>query len=233
MAVFKIKLDKTMKTLSFSKTKKLLLKYKIPFCRTKLAKSKKEAEDFAKNIGYPVVLKISSPDIFHRTEIRGVKTNIRNKKELREAWDEILIQVKKRKPEAEIEGILVQEELKGIEVILGMKRDKQFGPVLMFGLGGIFSEVLKDTSLRIAPVSKSEAKEMIKEIRGYEVLKGFRGRGSANIKKIIETIVNLSNLSFKEEIAEIDLNPIIISKKRALAVDACFYIYERNIKKDF
>jgi len=225
-----------MKVLGFRETKKLCLKYKIPLCQTAIVETKKEAADFARKIGYPVVLKISSPDILHKTDVGGIKIGIKSEKELRKAFSEILNNVKKGKPEApkesklptgqaRIEGILVQEQVLGKEAVVGMKRDLTFGPVLMFGLGGIFVEVLKDVAFRVVPINKREALKMIKEIKGYEILKGFRGEKPVNIKKIAEIITFLSKLSLAEKnIKEIDLNPIIVNEKRALVVDARFLL---------
>jgi len=210
-----------MTLLSFEETENLLLKYKIPFSKTKLLYLKSRAISFAKEIGYPVVLKISSPDILHKSEIKGVRVGIKNENELKKAWDEILISVKKSKPKLKIEGILVQKMVSGIEVAVGMKRDSQFGPVLMFGLGGIFIEVLKDVIFRIAPINQKEALKMIKEIKAHKIFKGFRGQKPINIKAIVKIITNLSKLSLTEKkIKEIDLNPIIINEKRAQVVDA-------------
>lgn len=217
-----------MALLNFQQTKKLLLEFKIPICQTWLAESKKEALNLAKKIGYPVVLKISSPDIFHKSDIGGVKVGIKNEKELKKAWDEILVQIKKKKPQARVEGILVQKKEEDIEVAAGMKKDLQFGPVLMFGLGGVFIEVLKDVVFRIAPVREKEALRMIKEIKGYKILEGFRGQKPVNIKKLAEIISNLSKLSLKEKkLNEIDLNPIFVNEKEALVADAKF-IYEKS-----
>ena len=214
-----------MKVLDFLETKKLLYKYNIPFCKTEFAVSKKEAESFAEKIGYPVILKVFIPNLLHSTEIGGVKVGIENKRELNNGWDEILSSVKRKKPKADIKGILVQKELKGVELVVGMKRDKQFGTVLMFGMGGILTEILKDTVLRIAPVSKSDVKKMIGEIKGYEILKGFRGQPPINIDRVAKIIFNLSKLSLKEkQIKEIDLNPIIADEKKALVVDPCFLL---------
>lgn len=210
-----------MPSLNFQQVEKLLLKYKIPFCQTKLAKSKTEAINFAKKIGYPLVLKISSPNILHKTDFGGVKIGIKTEIGLKNSWDDILTSVKKSKPKAKIEGILVQKMLKGIEAAVGMKKDPQFGAVLMFGLGGIFIEVLKDVSLRIAPVTKKEALKMIKEIKSSKILEGFRGQKPADIRKIAEIISNLSKLALVEKnIKEIDLNPIFVNEKTALVVDA-------------
>jgi acetyl-CoA synthetase (ADP-forming) len=205
-----------MEILSFEETKKLLTKYKLPFCRTEIFNSKEKALLFAENIGFPVVLKIHAQKIFHKSEIGGVKTNIQNKEELETAWEEI----KKNVEGKNIEGILVQEMVKGNEVALGMKRDSQFGPVLMFGLGGIFIEIIKDVSFRVAPVNKEEAMEMIKEIKGFKILEGARGRKKVDLDNIVEIVVNLSNLSMKEEkIQSIDFNPVMINENRACIAD--------------
>jgi len=207
-----------MPLLNFQATKNLLLKYKIPFFETEIFESEKTAVKFAKRIGYPVVLKIFSSQILHRTDVGGVKVGVKNEKELKEAFSDLL---KIRK----IEGILVQKMGFGREIALGMKRDLQFGPVLMFGLGGIFIETLKDVSFRICPLSKKTAKEMIKEIRGYPVLKGQRGKRGINIEKLVEIILQLSKLSLENpEIKEIDFNPIFVDEKTAKVADLKFFV---------
>jgi len=205
-----------MEILSFEETKKLLVKYKLPFCRTEIFNSKEKALSFAQKLGFPVVLKVHAQKIFHKSEIGGVKTNIKDKEELGKAWEEISKNVEGKN----IEGILVQEMLKGNEVAIGMKRDSQFGPVLMFGLGGIFIEIIKDVSFRIAPIDKKEAMEMIKETKGFKILEGARGRKKADLDKIAEIIVGLSNLSMKEEnIKSIDFNPVMVDENRACIAD--------------
>jgi acetyl-CoA synthetase (ADP-forming) len=205
-----------MEILSFEETKKLLTKYKLPFCRTEIFNSKEKALLFAEKLGFPVVLKVHAQKIFHKSEIGGVKTNIQNKEEFEIAWEEIQKNVEGKN----IEGILVQEMLKGNEVALGMKKDSQFGPVLMFGLGGIFIEIIKDVSFRVAPLNKEEAMGMIKEIKGFKILEGARGRKKVDLDKIVEIIVSISNLSMKEEnIQSIDFNPVMINENRACIAD--------------
>ncbi len=212
-----------MKTLNFKEAKRLLLKYKIPFCRTELVVSEKEALRIAKKIGYPVVLKVSSTVVLHKTDLGLVKPDIKNREELKQAWDDIFKLTKKIK--GNTEGMLVQKMIFGSEVIVGMKRDLQFGPVLVFGLGGIFVEVLKDVSFRIVPVKKTEALKMIKGTKGSKILEGFRNQKPSDIKKIADIIVSLSKLSLTEKyIKEVDFNPIIASEKQALVVDARFLI---------
>lgn len=212
-----------MNILGFKETKNLLSKHKIPFCESYLAASQKEALSFAEKIGLPVVVKVVSPDILHKTDVGGIKTDIKNQKELADSFSEILQNTKKKKPKAAIEGVLVQEQVQGKEVAIGMKRDPAFGPILMFGLGGIFVEVLEDVVFRVMPVDEKEALKMVKEIKGYKILKGFRGEKPVNIKAIAEIIVNVSNLASKEDkIQEIDLNPVIVNEKKALVVDPRF-----------
>ncbi len=199
-----------MDCLTYTKSKELLDKYKISFCKSLVVNSKEEAIAKANEIGYPIVLKEFSSEAIHKTETGKVKVNIRNDLELILALGSF-----------EEGETVIQEMVSGIEIILGIKKDPQFGPILMFGLGGIFVEVLKDISLRVAPVDLNEAMAMIREIRGYKILEGIRGKKPVNISKIAETIVNLSNLAMNEEgIKEIDLNPLFVDENRILAVDA-------------
>ncbi|MCK9446413.1 acetate--CoA ligase family protein [bacterium] len=205
-----------MEILSFEETKRILLKYRLPFCRTEIFNSKEKALTFAKQIGFPIVLKVHAQKIFHKSEVGGVKINIKNAEEFILSWD----QIEKNIQGKNIEGILVQEMVSGSEVAIGIKRDSQFGPVLMFGLGGIFIEIIKDVALRVAPISIEEAMKMIKEIKGFEILNGARGKKKVDLTKIAEMIVNLSTLSMKEEkIQSIDFNPVMVTDKQAMITD--------------
>lgn len=205
-----------MNILSFKKTELILSRYKVPFCKTKIFNSKEKAFLFAQKIGFPVVLKLHGQKVFHKSEIGGVKVGIKNREEFNLAWNEIMINVEGMS----IEGILVQEMVYGNEVAIGMNRDEQFGPVLMFGLGGIFIEIIKDVSLRIAPIDKKMALKMIKELKGFKILDGARGKEKANIDCLAQMLVNISLLSVKEkQIKSIDFNPIIVNKKRAVIAD--------------
>jgi acetyl-CoA synthetase (ADP-forming) len=208
-----------MKSLNFKETEALLAKYNIPFCQTKLAKNEIEILSLAEEIGYPLVLKIASLKGEHKTDLGLVKTNIKNEEELKIAKEELFSALEKIS--IEYEGYLIQKEISGREIVLGMKRDLQFGPVLMFGLGGIMVEILKDISFRITPINKTDAIEMIKEIKGYEVLKGFRGKKPVNLDKLADILVSLSNLSLNEKnIEEIDFNPAIANEKEVWVADA-------------
>lgn len=191
---------------------KVLEAYKMPILPWGIAKTPKEAVDIANKIGYPVALKIVSPDVVHKTDVGGVQLNIKNDEEVKFSFELIIESVKKHIQDAKIEGILIEKMAnKGREVILGAKRDKKLGPVLMFGLGGIYVEVLKDVNFRIVPVSKSDAIDMIKGIKTYKLLEGLRGEPPYDIEAIAECIQKLSQLvSEIENIEELDINPLIV-----------------------
>lgn len=189
---------------------------------TRLASSQKEALAICNDIGFPVVLKIASPDITHKSDAGGVKTGLKNGAEVRKAYREIMASVRQKYPKAKIEGVAVQSMARpGIEIIIGMYKDAQFGPVIMFGLGGIFVEVLKDVSFRLIPILPRDAEQMIKEIKGYALLQGYRGQQPAHIPSLADILLKVSNLVEKTpEIKEIDLNPVFAYKDSAVAVDA-------------
>ncbi len=186
--------------------------YSIPVPRSQLAHTPEEAVEVARQIGYPVVMKIASPDILHKTDIGGVRLNIRNDEEVRDSFDLLMYRTMRYMAEAEIWGCLVQEMVTGgREVILGMNHDPQFGPLLMFGLGGIYVEVLHDVAFRLAPLSREDAEEMIQEIRGYPLLRGVRGQRAADIEGIIEALLRVSQLVTDfPEVVELDINPLLV-----------------------
>jgi len=196
--------------------KKILAAYGIPVTREELAKSAQEAVAIAKRIGYPVAIKVQSPDISHKTEAKAVKLGIATDAALTAAYDEVSANAKAYKPGAKIEGVLVQEMVgEGVEAILGVTNDPLFGPAVMFGLGGIFAEVLKDVSFRLAPVTPSVAREMVQEIAGYKVLAGARGKPPADVDALVDAIVRLSALAvdLKDHVAELDINPLFVFAK--------------------
>ena len=202
--------------------KQILQEAGIACSETKLASTKEEAVSLSNAIGYPVVLKISSVDITHKSDAGGVKVNLKDKAAVEKAFDEIMKSCKSQFPDANIEGISVQGMAKqGIEVIIGMTKDPSFGPVLMFGLGGVFVEVLKDVAFRIVPLERKDASEMIGEIQGKKLLAGYRGQDPADIPFLEDILLNLSAFVDKTpEIQEIDMNPIFAYKKGAVVVDA-------------
>jgi len=198
------------------------MEYGIPVTRFKVALTQDETVKFADQIGYPIVLKIVSPDILHKFDVGGVMLNLQNSAEIKDAYNKILENVKRHKPDAKIVGVLVQEMAPtATEVIVGSTKDPQFGPALMFGLGGIFVEILKDVTFRIAPITESDAKEMITEVKAYPILKGYRGQPPADIDAIVKILLNTSRLIMDHmEIKELDLNPIMVYEKGAKTVDA-------------
>lgn len=206
----------------------LLELYQIKTPQAAVAQTPKEAVEIAEQIGYPVVMKICSDQILHKTDAGGVQVSLKNAQEVQKAFKEILKSVKRYNSKAEIGGIFVQKMTTfGREVIIGMKRDAQFGPMIMFGLGGIYVEVLKDVTFRIAPLSCQDAKEMVCEIKAIELLKGVRGEAPADLKKLAEVICHVSQMVMDfTEIEELDINPLIVreSGKEAVAIDVRFLV---------
>jgi acyl-CoA synthetase (NDP forming) len=203
-------------------SKILLSEAGIPVIQTRLVTSKEEAIGMSKKLGFPVALKIVSPEIIHKSDVGGVKLGLKTSKQVEEGYEKILSSVKQKYPHAIIDGMSVQKMARpGTEVIVGMTKDSQFGPVLMFGLGGIFVELLKDVSFRIVPLEREDAREMIREIKGYPMLEGFRGKEAADISILEEILLKVSRfVDDHPEIKELDLNPIFAYKDGAVAVDA-------------
>jgi acyl-CoA synthetase (NDP forming) len=203
-------------------SKRILKQIGIPVVETKLATNLKEVVSISQRFGFPVVLKITSSDVVHKTDAGGVKLDLKNISEVKKAYHDILNSAKKKYPRALIHGISVQKMAPpGTEVIIGTSKDPQFGPVIMFGLGGIFVEVLKDVSFRIIPVGRKDAQEMIQEIKGFALLRGFRGREPANISALVGMILKISKfIDENPQIREMELNPVLAYKDKALAVDA-------------
>ena len=209
-----------MRILTEHEAKKVLSKYGIPVTQGSIAKSADEAFRIASSFGFPVAMKISSPDISHKSDVGGVVLNIK-KEEVKAAYSDMISRISTAVPGANIEGVLVQQMApSGHEIIVGLKKDAQFGHALMFGLGGIFVEIYKDVSFRVTPIDKKEALEMISEIKGYPILKGIRGRKPADIDAVAKVLVSVSEMAQKENIIELDINPLIVGEKGAIAVDA-------------
>ena len=209
-----------MTVLTEHETKKLLAGYGITITEGNIATSADEATEIAQNIGYPVAMKISSPDIPHKSDIGGVVLNV-GQEDVGMKYNELVSHIKETAPQARIEGALVQQMApQGHEVIIGLKKDAQFGHALMFGLGGIFVEVYKDVSFRIVPIDRNEALGMISEIKGYPILKGIRGKKKADINAIADVLVSVSEMAEKENIIELDINPLMVDEKGVVAVDA-------------
>ncbi len=210
------------KSLLETEAKTVCREYGIPVTRFELAKNEAEAVKYANEIGYPIVLKIVSPDIIHKSDVGGVAVGLKSADDVRNAYNQILVSVKKHDGKAMILGILVQEMAPpATEVIVGAIKDPQFGPAVMFGLGGIFVEVLKDVTFRVVPITEDEASEMITEVKAYPLLKGYRNTPPADTKAIAKILLNTSRLvSDYPLIKELDLNPILVYEHGAKTVDA-------------
>ena len=205
--------------------KEALSLYGINTTREAICKTADEAVKAGEKIGFPVVLKVVSPDVVHKTDSGGVKVGIKSKEELEKAFKEIIENQKKFNPKADIRGISVQEMAKGEEIIIGAVKDPQFGPMVMFGIGGIFVEIFKDVSYRLIPIEKIDAEEMISEIKGYPLLCGARGKEAVNLESIKATLQNVSKFLIDfDEIKEMDLNPIFVNKEKATVADARIFI---------
>ncbi len=210
-------------TIGDAEAREVLAACGVPVPRSELAATAEEAVQFAEEMGYPVVMKIASPDILHKTDIGGVKLDIRNPTEVRDAFDLIVYRSTRYMPDAQIWGCQVQQMVRGgREVIVGMNRDPQFGPLMMFGLGGVYVEALKDVTFRVAPFSRQEAREMIEEIRAFNLLRGVRGEPPADLEAIVETLLRVSQLVTEfPEIVEMDINPLIVHEagRGAIGID--------------
>jgi acyl-CoA synthetase (NDP forming) len=203
-------------------SKEFLKSAGIDVIDTRLTASKEEAISVSRRLGFPVVLKIASADILHKSDEGGVKLGLSDAGQVGEAYGQILKAIRKKHPRAKIQGVAVQKMARpGVEVIIGMTKDAQFGPVLMFGLGGVLVEVLKDVSFRIVPLSRRDAAEMLREIKGYPLLKGYRGQEAVDITRLEKLLLKVSDFVEKHpEIRELDLNPVFAYSDGAVAVDA-------------
>ncbi|MHA1237732.1 MAG: acetate--CoA ligase family protein [Candidatus Odinarchaeia archaeon] len=202
-------------------SKELLTLFTIPTTKWAVAKSCEEAVEKSREIGFPLVMKVLSPDILHKTDVGGVKLNIQNESEVKKAFNEIISNVKNKKPDADILGVLLDSFAeKGFELIVGALKSPEFDQTVMVGAGGIFTELFKDVCFRVAPLTHNEAKEMLQELKIYPLFKGFRGQ-TLDENAIVDIIVKVSNLIMElPQISQMDLNPVILYHQGAIVVDA-------------
>jgi succinyl-CoA synthetase beta subunit len=213
--------NENIKVLPLDDSRRIMLLAGIPFNRYALARSQKEAINIAKEIGFPVVMKIVSPQIIHKTDVNGVKININSEIEVKRNYIQMINRVREVTPECEIKGISIEEMVKGPEFIIGTVKDSQFGPMIMFGVGGIFVEVYKDVAFRLIPISDTDAKDMLNELRGKELLNGIRGMPKGDPDELADILIRVSKLMERyKQIKEIDINPLILTADGAKAVDA-------------
>jgi acetyl-CoA synthetase (ADP-forming) len=208
--------------------KTVLSSYGCTVTKEKVAVSAGEAVAFAGELGFPVVAKIVSPEIIHKTDAKCVKVNLNNPEKVKGAYQELMANARAYDPKARIEGVLLYHMISGgEEVIIGLATDATFGKVIMFGLGGIWVEVMKDVSFRVVPLSREDARDMVEEIKGYPLLTGIRGKSAKDIDALCDLLVKVSKLAqANEEIAEMDLNPVFVMDKGAIIVDARIILEE-------
>lgn len=206
----------------------LLAHYGLPVPSHQMVSSAAEAEAAAANIGYPVAAKIVSPDILHKTEAGGVRLNLNDGGAVKAAFQQITDRARQAK--ATVRGVLISRMAPpGIEVIVGVTQDAQFGPVLMFGLGGVFVEVYRDVSFRLVPLAKRDAATMIQEIKAFPMLQGVRGKRSADLDALTDLLLNVSKIAEENpEIAEMDLNPVIVYEKGLSVVDVRVLLHQKT-----
>ncbi len=200
----------------------LLEAYDISAARWGRAENSGEAAMLADAIGYPVTMKIESPDIIHKSDVGGVQLKLENRQQLEKAFTSMYVEINQKQPGARLDGVIIQEHLfGGIELLLGCKRDQVFGPVLVFGAGGVFAEIINDISLRILPLSREEARSMIEETKVSKMLAGARGAKAVDMELLINFLVIFSELVLANpDISEMDLNPLLVYEDHLLALDA-------------
>jgi len=217
MEIIEKALGKGKTTLSEYESKKILAAYRIPVTKEALVEDVKDLAKAAQEIGYPLVLKGCSSEISHKTEKGLIRVDIRNEDEAVKAFEEIMTDM-----DGNENAVLVQEMVKGQrELVIGLTRDAQFGPCVMFGLGGIFTEILKDISFRIAPLEKRDALDMMKDIKGHKILEAVRGMEAADLDILSDILIKIGQIGMENDrIKEIDINPVILSGSKPIAVDA-------------
>jgi acetyl-CoA synthetase (ADP-forming) len=205
-----------------------LQKEGFPVLKSLLAHNEDDAAKKALEIGLPVTLKPSSPDVIHKTETGGIRVSLRDEAEVRQAFREIVATFSTNYPEKRLDGAMVQRQGSGLEVIVGMLRDLQFGPVLMFGLGGVFVEAMKDVTFRLIPIEKADAKDMMEELKGYDVLRNPRS-GSLDIPAVEKLLVDISTfIAHHQEVQEMDLNPVFVSSHGVQICDARMKVHRNG-----
>lgn len=213
-------LDTYSGKLSEYEAKEVLRNAGIPTVKEHLATSVEEAVEYADQVGYPVMMKVDSPDVQHKSDIGAVK-DAHDEDEVRNRYDLIKQNVEEHDPDADVDGILIEERVSGKELIVGVNKDPDFGHVIMFGLGGIFVEVLHDVNFRAIPITEADAHDLINDMRSRELLDGVRGEPPVDTDGIVDVLLHVSQLIEEHpEIAELDINPLFANEDGAIAVDA-------------
>lgn len=200
--------------LDYEQSVSMVQKYGIPIPSGKIVQTEKEAIKTAEEFGYPVVLKLISPKVVHKTDIGGIKLGLHSKESLLKAFKSLSSLGRKYKPYQ----ILIQKQVSGVQLILGGKTEEQFGKVVLVGIGGIYTEVYKDVSFRIVPVRTEDIIEMLKELKGFMILQGYRGE-KVDISKIVKAVLAVQDILRQERVQELDINPLVASEGKLWAVD--------------
>jgi len=202
--------------------KEMLKQAGIDVVETRLAANEDEAVSMSREFGFPVVLKIASPDVVHKSDAGGVKLGLKTSNQVAKAYEDIMKSIREKYPKAKIQGASVQKMARpGVEVIIGMSKDAQFGPVIMFGLGGVMVEALKDVAFRVAPLAEQDARDMLDEVRGSAVLGGFRGGPPVDRSSLVQLLLRVSDLvATCSHVGELDLNPVLAYPHGLSVVDA-------------
>ncbi|MCG3223871.1 MAG: acetate--CoA ligase family protein [Candidatus Heimdallarchaeota archaeon] len=216
--------------LNYEESRKVMDLAGIPLNKMKVAKDLEESIQRANEVGYPIVLKVISEDVIHKSDSGGVKVGIKSDDELSKSYQEMMINVLSFYPDAKIEGVSVEEMVSGVELLIGTNTDSQFGKMIALGIGGIFVEVYKDVSFRLIPVSSKDVRDMIDEIKGRAMFDGFRGLPKVNLGELTSLILILSKLIEDYPIIfEMDLNPVVATENGLLAIDARIILEEKNL----
>jgi len=219
--VIKQAIEQKRKVLTVQESKSLLINEGFPVNPTGFGINLEDLLSEADRIGYPVVIKVSSEEIVHKSDVGGVVTGIRNRTDLEEQFKIMQEKIKEKHPKAKIDGYIVEKMESGVELLIGSTQDPMFGPILAFGLGGIYVEVLKDVVFRLIPIEQEDATEMISEIKASKILDGIRGQPPVDKKALIDLLIKTSQFIDKNpEIEELDLNPVFASDKGVSVVDA-------------
>ena len=213
--------DNNRQILTYDESRTIMKLAGIPLNRMEFAKDLDDCLVKSKNIGYPIVLKIISEDVLHKSDSGGVKIGIKSDEELKKDYEEMLTKVRKFYPNAKIDGFSIEEMVEGVELLVGTNTDPQFGKMIALGIGGVFVEVYKDVSFRLIPVKEDDVEDMINEIKGRKILEGYRGKPKVNVEELKSLVLTISELvETNPIIKEMDMNPVVATNEGLKAIDA-------------
>lgn len=213
--------DQGREVLTYEESRKIIDLVGLPLNKMALATNAEETIEKAKEVGYPIALKIISEDIIHKSDAGGVKIGIKSDEELKKSYEDMMINIKKHYPTAKIDGVSIEEMVKGTEILIGSMTDTQFGKMIALGIGGIFTEIYKDVTFRLIPITKKDVKEMMNEIKGKKIFEGFRGLPQVKTEELTNLMLKISKLVEENPIIkEMDLNPVVATEKGLITIDA-------------